>query len=436
MLVLIFKACVSTNIQTQFYKNSFLPTRLLRVCKKWNSIVVKLPYLWTSLFVEKNIGFDGEPTLKVIERRLSRTDDLGIALSIGFEPGAFMWNRSVNIPWWKVVHLELEDQNLHPHRVRDVLGECASLKTCSLMIDGFAYAGDDSSSDGSGDLDGGYVWSVGDDCSEEEDSGWVGENEEDRSGWNDNVDGWNDNTHYEERKRVVILPALKMLSVVFDSQLFDDYRTVPAKARLNQSSKSDRVLSKARISPFFDGLELPALKDLTIAASHSAIDNELLMALIDLSVISCFQLVSLEICNIRIEADGFHRLLLNLTSLESLCVKSPNFGQSLPDLIEYLEYVPEKAAMNILPGLEVLTILDHVLPRDHKFTDETSLRVLESRWWTGKTGYGKLGLSRLRRANISWDYGCAACYLGVTLSSQRAEILRNQGLDLKYPTLD
>lgn len=155
-----------------------------------------------------------------------------------------------------------------------------------------------------------------------------------------------------------------MITMKLNSQLVKDNRAFPGGTC---------------IYPIFNRFLLPSLQILNIAARHSAVDNDLIPALIELHVCSGFQLTSLHICNIRFEVDDLHRLFLNLVTLEQLCIQSPNFAESLPDLMENLEYLPAKATANVHQNLETLAILDHFLPRDQEATDDISLRILESR---------------------------------------------------------
>jgi hypothetical protein len=443
LLIHIFNACIPEALEARIEDQLLMPSRFLEVCKLWNEVAATQPTLWTVLRNEYEIGFDDEVTMRGIERWAERSKGCSIALSLLFRPGALTWNRSLILPWENVAHLELIDCNFRPDQAFTFLSKCINLITCNLELDGLSfldddssddeassggfYTGDDSASDGDLSSEDGVLSDEGyssgeEDFSGDEDSEHGGYSADDDQSphnsepfINEDRDSTDDNTALE-------LLQLRCLSLRFDSQLFSD----------------DRALDSGTvISPLFERLILPALEELSIVATHSCLDNQLLPILIDLRRVSNFALIYLHIENIRCEADDLYHLLLNLPTLQELGLISSTFCNSFPDVVARLAYVPSKGSRNMLPNLEALSVFDDVLPRDLSSTDAAVLHVLESRWWSDdEPRYGKFGLVRLSEASLRWGSSNTCCYSDLVTARLRASELLKQGMILSYPTLD
>lgn len=206
--------------------------------------------------------------------------------------------------------------------------------------------------------------------------------------------------------------------------------------KFNSSTLIEYGESKAlTISEFFQKLVLPALEELKLEASHSAIDDELPLELSALQFRSGFRLQSLHLARIYWsggEDSKMERFFRTIPTLRCLCLKScSTIGHGYALLLHMIRYRPDSAD-NTLPNLEKVEVYDKSVERD----DDLVLECLETRYWpTQHYPHSQIGLVRLGEAAMRWSKGHWLSVPAEEGIRRRAEHLRSAGMALKYPTL-
>jgi hypothetical protein len=372
LLVIIFKICLSSNDDRHAGLDIALPARLMRVCKTWKYIAVSIPALWDVVC----------PTRQIRSSESDRDAIRGIsawASRAGTRPVSLGINFRpgaflLHQPGLSVPWSRLVHLVLLDQSLTMTHARNILFQSTNLVTCAFTMDG--------------HIFFNG-----------------------DMIPDMNPFT----------LPLLTSLSITFHSAFF---------------MKDLKLCHITKIHPLFQPLVLPALEELEIIATHSCVEYALLPALVSLHQRSSFALNRLHIAEILFNIDALHNFLLALPTLTELHLQSQEMYHDFFRLVELLEYEPAKGSANILPRLEVLTIIDCIFPNHWGWVDEAVLDVLESRWWNNdQHGLREFGVTRLRNVTIKWgalDGGRAT----LSVSGRgRAARLQREGRCLSYPTL-
>jgi hypothetical protein len=134
LLMLIFKFSLYGDDNYRAGRTPRVLSQLPRVCSVWREIAFGMPELWDTLSIQRPILLDDFSKVREISEWISHSGTRPLSLGLTFQCGGLLRHQvALNLPWTRLIHLDILDEEINPMLARQILAHATSLVSCRFF---------------------------------------------------------------------------------------------------------------------------------------------------------------------------------------------------------------------------------------------------------------------------------------------------------------